>query len=113
MAFTPYDENGIGIECDGVRVWKGEDATYLVLTVAQGRPLPVIAQVIHLLHKEQGREYFVVREVITDMRTNSFTVSCIDQATWFKRMKVRMVRPPRFSTLEEADRWLEEHSSST
>lgn len=97
-----YTEDGLAIDLIEMRVWRGEDGTYLILTIAMDRRLPHVGEAV-----THGGKPYVVREVITSMATATFTVSCIDQASWCKRMSLPLSRPPQFTSLEEANQWLE------
>jgi hypothetical protein len=109
-----YDEWGVAVPGAGARIWKGDDATYLNFTLSQAHvaDAPRIGALIEVCHSSVSTvgAVFVVREVTQDMRTWSYTVSCIDVDTFTKRTKTKpLVKPPQFASIEQADAWLEAH----
>lgn len=102
------DSNGARLP-GKARLWKGDDASYLSITVLTEEGLPPdIHQRLSVQDDFSAIGHFIVREIIHDMRADQFTVQAIDEKN-FLRMSRFVPRPPRFDTVEEADAWLEKY----
>ena len=102
---------------ESTRVWKGDDATYFIVVLKmeyyrQGPPVQPFDK-IQYLTGATVRNDFVVREITADFRTQHITISSIDERAFDKLNRLapeaKFVKPPRFSSQEEADAWLEQH----
>lgn len=102
--------------CSGVlqwRTWDGDDASYVVLTIAQEHfgvrwscgPGHVIE--VHPADYSSPPGRFVVRELVNDLRSNVITISCIDEESYTRNNRIltdameREVRSPFGPRAEE------------
>lgn len=99
------------IRFEHVRVWKGDDGKYLILTIPgeYGNP-PGVFDRLYYGPPGPEPECYVVRNVEFDMRKDTATVSAIDEASFVRMTRRPVPRPPRFKSLAEADAWLEAHT---
>lgn len=105
VAMNVYGSDGKQFLCEA-RVTRGEDHRYLSMAFDRENGLP--PDIHETVYIGSSKDPFVIREIQHDMRADRFTVQAIDEAS-FKRMSRYIPRPPRFSSVEEADAWLERH----
>lgn len=90
------------------RLWNGEDAFYLIMTIPAGWwTYATIFERVYV-QSSGNEDVFVIRNIEYDFARHLITVSCMNLEAWTGIH--RQPRPPRFRTQQEADQWLDQHA---